>query len=85
MDQNSNLKGIRVMGSEIEAEKVVVSQCSNRIVYSCGCICEFQLIGQFAKQKEWHIVACFEHCKDIPALERQADSDWERITSEVRS
>lgn len=77
--------GIKISFDDKTEPHITVSQCSNRIVYSCGCICEFQLIGQFAKQKEWHIVACFEHCKDVRAVEKQADSDWERITSEVRS
>lgn len=69
----------------IQTAEPIVSQCANKIVYSCGCICEFQLVGLFAEMKEWHIITCFSHCNNVPIMERRADSDWERITSEVRS
>lgn len=62
-----------------------VVKCANTINYKCGCICEYQLVGQFAHKPEWHIIPCYFHAKDISDVERQADIDWEEITSGVKS
>jgi hypothetical protein len=75
-------------------EKFKVVRCANVINYQCGCLCEYQLIGQFANIKEphslerhsqWHIVPCYAHARDITVVERQADKDWEEITSAVKA
>lgn len=61
----------------------VASAC-NRIMYECGCIAEWQMIGIFAHIPEWHIIPCFEHASVREEIESAAEEDWERITSEVR-
>lgn len=62
-----------------------VVRCANVINYDCGCLCEYQLVGQFAHIPEWHIVPCFAHTKIREKIEVQANKDWEEITSGVKS
>lgn len=60
-----------------------VSSAGNIIKYSCGCQCEYQLVGAFAHIPEFHIIPCYPHAGIRKQVEKWAEEDWERLTSEV--
>lgn len=63
------------------------ARIAKRVVFQCGCMCEYQIIGQFASHKDWHIIPCNDCSKDRVAgeLERRAEETWEAEAARAKS
>lgn len=46
-----------------------VAQVSKQVVYACGCIATFPIIGEFARFKAWHVIPCNVHHKLVGTVE----------------
>lgn len=53
-----------------------------QITYACGCICQFPIVGNFSELKEWHIISCYTHAKNIRGMEQKAELDFQRLMGE---
>lgn len=46
--------------------------------FSCGCMAEYPILGEFSDKQEWHIVsACREHRGDIKQIERTSEETFQ--------
>ncbi len=54
------------------------------VTFSCGCICEYPIEGQFAELGDWHITPCKKHTEERLSMAQRADVVWQRFDKSVR-
>ena len=61
----------------------MVLRILKRIIYECGCSCDFEIYNKHAAVKKWHVRSeCLEHL-GIARSESQVESDWMTVVREL--
>jgi imidazolonepropionase-like amidohydrolase len=59
-----------------------VSYVAKRILYECGCCCEYQLMG-FWNKAEWHTIPCFNHANRVEEISKSADENYAEVSRQL--
>ena len=72
------------MGENAKMLGIEPKSAMKQVIYSCGCICQFPLLGNYAETREWHIIlSCQKHTADnICEFEQKAELDFQRLLGE---
>ncbi len=49
------------------------------VAFSCGCICEYPIEGQFAEMRDWHITSCKKHTEERLSMAQRAEMVWQEF------
>ena len=58
-----------------------IASMTASVVFKCGCICKYPIIGLHSELKDWHILPCNKCAtkRTVGEIEKRANDAWRKV------